>query len=91
MVAAGCMALCTAIDTPACEAQDNYRGVGGDGMALFLPSPQIFGWWQRSGHPHSASAVQGAAALGWFGESLQTKSKVEKAQCWRMCGTDEQL
>lgn len=52
MVTAGCMALCIQIDKLACEAWDNYRGVGGDESALFLPSPQIFGWleaWPGSG------------------------------------------
>lgn len=43
MVTAGCMALCIQTDNTACEARGNYRGVGGDGSALFLPSPQIFG------------------------------------------------
>jgi len=56
MVTAGCTALHIQTDNPACEAQDNYRGVGGDDSSLFLPCPQIFGclearpggerWWR---------------------------------------------
>lgn len=53
MVTAGCMALCIQTDNTACEAQDNYREVGGDDSALFLPSPQIFG--QLKARPGSRS------------------------------------
>lgn len=47
------MALCMQTDNTACEALGNYRGVGGDDSALFLPSPQIFG--QLKARPGSRS------------------------------------
>lgn len=53
MATAGCMALCIQTDNTACEALGNYRGVGGDHSALFLPSPQIFG--QLKARPGSRS------------------------------------
>lgn len=79
MVTAGCMALCFQIDNPACEAQDNYRGVGGGQQSFILPLPTDF--WLTGGKARQWELVEAALAAAAHG-ALLLPTELWGWHCW---------